>query len=128
MVPVAEVKFKSVMVDEAVERKPFNRPMVVEVATPYEVGVNGKVDSGQLVSQVSPEKQMVSKVASVPVAEVKVRDEKFPVPDTVASVSVGLMNVWFSVMFWTMRDLLSESASDWRVMEGWSSEALKFRA
>ncbi len=57
------------MVEEAVERKPLRNPRVVEVETPQEVGVQAKAPPlpplGQEVSQVSPEKQMVSKVAFI---------------------------------------------------------------
>ena len=58
-----------VKVEEAVERKPLRKPSVVEVETPQVVGVQAKAllpAPGQAVSQVSAEKQMVSKV---PLAE-----------------------------------------------------------
>lgn len=43
LVPVAVVKVKPlVKVDEAVERKPFKSPIVVEVETPYDWTVKGK--------------------------------------------------------------------------------------
>src|SRR3990167_4332550 len=75
LVEVAEVvvlwlaKKPPVKVEEAVERKPLRKPSVVEVETPQVVGVQAKAllpAPGQAVSQVSAEKQMVSKV---PLAE-----------------------------------------------------------
>ena len=75
LVVVAEVvvlwlaKKPPVKVEEAVERKPLRKPSVVEVETPQVVGVQAKAllpAPGQAVSQVSAEKQMVSKV---PLAE-----------------------------------------------------------
>ncbi len=65
VVELEAVKF--VRVDDAVERKPERKPRVVEVELPHEVGVQAKSlplpPVGQEVWQVSPEKQIVSKVA-----------------------------------------------------------------
>jgi hypothetical protein len=55
-----------VKVLEAVEMKPLKKPSVVVVETPQVSVVQEKLESlGQAVSQVSPEKQMVSKVPLV---------------------------------------------------------------
>ena len=58
------------MVEEAVERKPFKKPKVVEVETPQSVGVHAKVPLPLLVGQEvrqSDEMQIVLKVALVKV-------------------------------------------------------------
>jgi len=54
----------AVKVEEAVEMKPFKRPMVVEVATPYSVAVKGK-------AKVAPELVMVMGEAPMAVKEVQ---------------------------------------------------------
>ena len=91
---------------EAVDKKPFSKPRVVEVETPQLVTANGNEPppAGHELSQVSAVKQIVSKlallakrfvvVAEVPVAKLNCKNSVFTDgPEKIELLIVALLNV-----------------------------------
>ena len=100
VVELPVIKRLESMVDEAVERKPWSKPKVVEVETPQEVGVQAKTEPEPLesVPQITLPVESVSRVSQRP------RERKRLVVEAVVEnrlVEVALVEVEFeAVKFW----------------------------
>lgn len=140
LVPVAVEKVKFVRVDDAVERKPFRKPIVVEVETPYEVTVKSKVEGHAVLQVLERQREDAVSVPMLPVVVKRlvldaVVAKKFVV---VALVPVALLNVKFCRVEEAVAKMLAkvprvvvvmlEKLGDAVVFTDWSNQSLRVGA